>query len=368
MFLSNRLGIDGAQTAKVIQANESKNLVAKTQHFTLVDAVNLGVRNACDFHDRGERNGEKTAADAEQQSLNTRKSEWRTKLNRCAAVFFRRNVNGPLEPVEDGPNDIHANATARNCRPFGSGAESRFEKMIEQFLIGQALGFCGFQDSFFNGLRPQMSGVDATAVVTDFNDDLSALVIGVEIHGTASGLAGSEALVGWFDTMVNGVADEMHERFGKSIKNALIEIGVLARKTQSHILAALLGNVADDARETPEELLDGNHANFQDALVKLIKDAGLKCHGIREFGAQGITGVLLIEFGKRAIEHGLSDDQFADKVHNRIDAGGVHAERAFGNRGCGGAGSTGIGSCAAPGGLGGPGSKFRRLRIQQIAE
>jgi len=54
------------------------------------------------------------------------------------------------------------------------------------------------------------------------------------------------------------------------------------------------------------------------------------------------------------------------KVHNRIDAGGIHAERAFGNRGCGGA-EYWIGSCAAPGGLGGPGSKFRRLRLQQIA-
>jgi len=75
-------------------------------------------------------------------------------------------------------------------------------------------------------------------------------------------------------------------------------------------LAALLGNIADDARETTKELLDGNHANFQDALVKLIKDAGLKCHGIREFGAQWITGVLLIEFGKCSIEHRLSDDQF----------------------------------------------------------
>ena len=289
-------------------------------------------------------------------------------MNRRAAAFFRRNVNGSLEPVEDGSNDIHANATARNFRHFGSGAESRFENEIEGFLIGQALRFFGFQDSFFNGLRPQMSGVDATAVVTDFNDDLSALVIGVEIHGTACGLAGSEALVGWFDTMVNGVADEMHERFGKSIKNALIEIGVLARKTQSHILATLLGNVADDARETPEELLDGNHADFQNALVKLIKDAGLKCHGVRESGAQGITGVLLIELGKRAIEHGLSDDQFADEVHDRIDAGGVHAERAFGNRGCGRDGSTGVGWCAAFGCLGGPGDKFRGLRLQQIAQ
>jgi len=72
----------------------------------------------------------------------------------------------------------------------------------------------------------------------------------------------------------------------------------------------------------------------------------------------GITGVLLVELGERAIEHGLSDDQFADQVHDRIDAGGIHAKRAFGNRGCRGTGSAGISCCAAFGGLGGPSDRF----------
>jgi hypothetical protein len=127
----------------------------------------------------------------------------------------------------------------------------------------------------------------------------------------------------------------MHERFGKSIENALIEIGVLARKFQSDILATLLGNIADDAGETPEELFDGNHADFQDAFVKLIENTGLKRHGVGKFGTQGIAGVPFVELGKRTIEHRLPDDQFADKVHDRIDAGGIHAKGAFGNRVCG---------------------------------
>src|SRR6266851_2710878 len=368
MFLSNRLGVDAAQTAKVVQPDEGENLFAKTEHFTLIHAVNLVVRDASDFHDGRERDSEKTAADAEKQSLNTRKSERRAELNRCSAAFLRRNVYGALEAVEDGSNDIHADATARYFRYFGSGAESRFENEIESFLIGQALRLFGFQDSFFNGARTQLSSVDAAAVVADFNDDLRALVKSVEIDGATCRLAGSQALVGRFDAMVNRVADEMHEGFGKSVKNALVEIGVLARKFQGHILAALLGNVADDAREAAEELLDGHHADFQDALVKLIEDTGLKGHGVRKFGAQGIASVLLVKFGKRAIEHGLSDDQFADKIHDRIDAGGIHAKSAFGNHGRGRAGLCGLRGGAAFGGLGGPGGKFRGLGLQQITE
>src|SRR6266436_5218987 len=233
MLFSDRLRVDAAQTAKVIQPNESKNLLTKTQHFALVDAVNFGSRNACNVHDGGKRDGEKTAADAEKQSLDTREGERSAKLNRGAPAFLRRNVNSALETVEYGANDIH-------------------------------------------------------------------------------------------------------ERFSKGVKNALIEIRVLAGKFESHILAALLGNVADDAGKTPEELFDRHHAYFQDALVKLVEDASLKRHGVSKFRPQGIAGMLLVEFGKRAIEHGLSDDQFAHKIHNRIDAGCVHTKGAFSNRSGGG--------------------------------
>src|SRR6266849_1427119 len=153
MFLSNRLGIDAAQTAKVIQPNESKNLFAKPQHFTLFHAVNLRILNSSDFHNRRERDSEKTAADAEKQRLNTRKRERRTKLNCRAAAFLRRDMHGTLEAAEDGTNDIHADATARNFRHFGSGAESRLENEVESLLIGQALRPSGFQDALFNGAR-----------------------------------------------------------------------------------------------------------------------------------------------------------------------------------------------------------------------
>jgi len=74
-----------------------------------------------------------------------------------------------------------ADSAARNFRDCRSGAKSRLENEIKGVLIGQALGLFEFQDSFFNGLRPQMSRVHSTAVVTNFNDDLSALVISVEI-------------------------------------------------------------------------------------------------------------------------------------------------------------------------------------------
>jgi len=41
-----------------------------------------------------------------------------------------------------------------------------------------------------------------------------------------------------------------------------------------------LCDVADDARKAAEELLDGNHANLQDALVQFVEDARFETRGL----------------------------------------------------------------------------------------
>jgi len=175
-------------------------------------------------------------------------------------------VNGALEAVEDGADDIHADAATRNFGYLGSGAESRLENKIERFLVGQALGLFGFQDSLLNSAGPQGDRINAPAIVTDFDNNLRALVISIEIDRAASWLAGGQTFISGLNAMVHGVANQMHERFSKGIENALIEICVLAGKFESHILAALLGNIADDAGKTPEELFDRHHAYFNTHL------------------------------------------------------------------------------------------------------
>jgi hypothetical protein len=57
--------------------------------------------------------------------------------------------------------------------------------------------------------------------------------------------------------------------------------------------------------------------------------------------------MLLVKLGQRAIEHGFPDDQFADKIHDRIDARGLDPKSAFRNGSDSGAGSTGSDCCCA---------------------
>ena len=52
--------------------------------------------------------------------------------------------------------------------------------------------------------------IDAAAVVANFDDDLGALMIGVEVNRAASGFAGADAVFGRLDAVVDGIADEVH--------------------------------------------------------------------------------------------------------------------------------------------------------------
>src|SRR5207302_10333928 len=114
-------------------------------------------------------------------------------------------------------------------------------------------------------------------------------------------LSASESNDIGLNTVIHRDAEEMHQGFGKGVKNALVKIRVLARNLESHVLATLLGDVTDEAGKAAEQLLDGYHADFQDALVQLIQDAGLKRHGVGKPGPQGIAGVLLVKLRECAI-------------------------------------------------------------------
>ncbi len=55
----------------------------------------------------------------------------------------------------------------------------------------------------------------------------------------------------------------------------------------------------------------------------------MKCESVCEFSAERILGVAALEFRNRALEHGFTDDQLADKIHDDVDSVRIHAQRVF---------------------------------------
>src|SRR5262249_39270213 len=259
-----RVCIHSMDAAECIQADEGQNLIAQAQNFALVDTVNLLIGYSCDLDNRRKRNRKKAATDAEEKRLNAREGEGRTKLNRSSLACLRKNIDRALEPFQNGPNDVHANTTAGDFSDFGRRAEAGLEDQVLYFGIRHAIDFALFQKAFGDGVLAEVVKVNTAAIVANFEDELSALVIGAKGYCSTYGFLRGQSLVGRLDAVVDRVANNVSERFGQRIKNAFIEIGVLAYEFQRDIFAAVLGNVADNAREAPKELFNRHHANFQD--------------------------------------------------------------------------------------------------------
>src|SRR5882757_2616596 len=136
---------------------------------------------------------------------------------------------------------------------------------------------------------------------------------------------------------------------------------------ESDVFSAEFGDVANDARKAAEQLFDRHHADFEDALVQFVEDAGLERKGFGKLATNGVAGMVNVEFSERAVEHVLADDKFTDEIHHRVDSPRVHAQRTFGNGGDRGSAVALIGRGRA-GAFGGARGNLCRLGFEKITK
>ena len=109
--------------------------------------------------------------------------------------------------------------------------------------------------------------VDALAVVLDLDDDVVALLEGVERDRADRRLADRLALDARLDAVIDGVADHVHERIAELLDDELVDLGLGAGDDEVHLLVGLAADLADDARELVEDLPERHHAHLEDAAL-----------------------------------------------------------------------------------------------------
>ncbi len=138
--------------------------------------------------------------------------------------------------------------------------------------------------------------------------------------------------------MIDGIADHVGNGIGQFFDDGLVHFGLIAGGHEPHFPPELGGNVPDEPRHARENRADRLHADRHHAFLQL------SCLGREFFAALGPLAALAA-IGHLLGEHGLGDDEFADHVHQPVDAAEVHADGgcAFGG-GSAGAGMDGRGS------------------------
>ena len=184
-----------------------------------------------------------------------------------------------------------------------------------------------------SALRRTAAGVDPRPVVHQRDHDLARLLRGREQEGAGRRLAAGHAGRGGLDAVVDGVADEVHERLADLVDHRLVHPGVLALQDELDLLALLAGEVAHQPREALEDVADGQHPHVHDRLLQLRRDARHLADGLEQLRPR--AGHHVGDLAGQLVELRAVDDQLADQVQQVVELGEVdphHARAGGGER------------------------------------
>ena len=117
--------------------------------------------------------------------------------------------------------------------------------------------------------------------------------------------------------MVDGVADEVDQRIGETLDHGLVHLRILADRDEVDRLAEIARKIVDEAAETAEQRAHRHHPHPHGGIAQARRQP-------LDFLGDRLDG----EVGPGAGELGeprLGDDEFADAVHQLVEALGLDA-------------------------------------------
>ncbi len=212
------------------------------------------------FHHTGQRQCVDVFAGLHQQRRQDRQGERYADHETAAAAQFRLDLDLPAQLTDARLHHVHADAAAGNVGDLLLGREPWQEHQVQAFLAAQAGGGFRIDQALLARLGAQFFRIDAGAIVLHFDADVVAFLLCRQAHVAHPRLALRFAQVRHFHAMIDGVADQVHQRVGQCFDQVAVELGFGADQFQVHFLLQRTRNVARHLREAREHLADRLHA------------------------------------------------------------------------------------------------------------
>ena len=156
-----------------------------------------------------------------------------------------------------------------------------------------------------------------------------ALLACFKTHQALRRLAGSLALHRHFDTMIDGIADEVDQRVGQIFDHGLVDFGFLTRQHQFDILAQLAGQIAGDARIFLEQTANRLHPGLHHRVLQIGNQQVKLAH--RLIQCMQRFGIVLAgqDIGPQAGQTVLGQSDFTRQVQDLIKTRGIDPDGVF---------------------------------------
>ncbi len=126
-----------------------------------------------------------------------------------------------------------------------------------------------------DGLPADGLHIEAAAVVRQTDQDIAPFPCKAEEKLPLGRLAGGAALVGAFETVVDGVADHMLQGGQDTFHHRAVDLSLHIAQPEADILVQFAGHLAHDAAQAGHQAGERHHAGAHQALLEIGVDAGL---------------------------------------------------------------------------------------------
>ena len=235
--------------------------------------MNVRGRRTQAFDDRRHRHHVGLAADPDDHAVHHRERQRQGELDRHAAAALRLERYAAAEVLNIAANDVHADAAAGNVGDLFGGGESGQENQIVDLVFGEHAS--RLTNPWSRAFFEDALGIDARAVVADFNDDAAAAMFGGKADGAFFGLAGRRRSSGILDAVIDRVADDVGQRIAQTLDDRSVDLGVFADHFETDFLSGLRRQFADQPRHALEHRAHLLRAHRHDAVFQL---AGVMDH------------------------------------------------------------------------------------------
>ena len=224
------------------------------------------------------------------------------------------------ELADLGPHGVHADtATGHVARVLGGG-EARREDELRGAGGVDGGRVAGLDEAALDGLAGHARGVDAAPVVADVDHDPASGLARGDGEAPARRLARGDALLRRLEAVVEGVADEVHERVADGVDDGPVQLGLLADELEVDLLVQARREVADEPREAQQHGLDRDHPDAHHELLQRVRAACQLGHRLPEPGHAGLRD--------ERLDVGALDDELAHGVQEVVESRGGDADRS----------------------------------------
>ena len=137
-------------------------------------------------------------------------------------------VDGAADLLDVGPHHVHANAPARDGGDSGGGGEAGAEDEALDLRFRHRREFRLGGEAVRQHLGADLVGRETAAVVGDLDNDVAALMEGVQCDASGFRLPGGAAFSRVFQPVIAAVADHVGQRILDQFQHLTVEFGIRA--------------------------------------------------------------------------------------------------------------------------------------------